>query len=171
MGVSTACLAVRRYRFARSRKVQPRGTRAPASPVLRCWPRGTARHSALVERAPFPDSHPFCAIDASKGVDMPDSSILRHRRRLLAVGSLLALFCVTGVAAGAGTGASVTAPVLTVGFTQTPISEDPAKDGGGWTTFRTLTNESLIKWSWDGSLQPGLALKWGYFKTSSGPNT
>jgi peptide/nickel transport system substrate-binding protein len=76
-----------------------------------------------------------------------------------------------GVAAAARTGGAADKPVLTVGFTQTPISEDPAKDGGGWTTFRTLTHTSLIKWAWDGSLQPGLATKWGYFKTAGGPNT
>jgi len=102
---------------------------------------------------------------------MSDNSLFRHRGRLLAVAAFVSLFAVTGVAGAAKTIRSATAPVLTVGFTQTPISEDPAKDGGGWTTFRTLTNESLIRWTWNGTLQPGLATKWGYVKTPYGPNT
>ena len=61
-------------------------------------------------------------------------------------------------------------PVLTIGWTFTPGSLDPAKDVATWNPIRTLTNEPLIKWAADGSLAPGLALSWRYYGTGRGPN-
>ncbi len=98
-----------------------------------------------------------------------ESGIASYRRRVVAVFALLVL-CLSTVAAAGTTSAGAEKPVLTIGWTFTPGSLDPAKDVATWNPIRTLTNEPLIKWASDGSLAPGLALSWRYYGTGRGPN-
>jgi peptide/nickel transport system substrate-binding protein len=99
----------------------------------------------------------------------------RHAARLALV-SVLGLVAAFAGGASAGTNGKPAASdvatakvgeVLTIATTLGPNSLDPAKNGACCSWFTSLAYEPLIYLKADGTLAPGLAVKWGYRRSGN----